>query len=38
MSSDFQDDISAIESIEAVPAILNAVCRVTDMGFTAVAR
>jgi hypothetical protein len=38
MSSDFQDDISAIESIEAVPAILNVVCRVTGMGFAAVAR
>lgn len=38
MNSDFQDDISAIESIEAVPAILNVVCRVTGMGFAAVAR
>ena len=38
MTRDFQDDISAIESIEAVPAILNVVCRVTGMGFAAVAR
>jgi GAF domain-containing protein len=38
MTRDFQDDISAIESIQAVPAILNVVCRVTGMGFAAVAR
>jgi hypothetical protein len=38
MSSDFQDDISAVQSIEAVPTILKVVCRVTGMGFAAVAR
>ena len=36
--SDFQADIDAIETIAAVPTILNVVCRVTGMGFAAVAR
>ena len=35
---DFQHDISAIESIAAVPSILEVVCRTTGMGFAAVAR
>jgi signal transduction histidine kinase len=36
--SDFQADIDSVESIAAVPTILNVVCRVTGMGFAAVAR
>ena len=36
--SDFQADLDAIETIAAVPTILNVVCRVTGMGFAAVAR
>jgi signal transduction histidine kinase len=35
---DFKADIDAIEAIAAVPTILNVVCRVTGMGFAAVAR
>ncbi|MEA1834795.1 PAS domain S-box protein [Methylobacterium durans] len=35
---DFQADILAIESIAAVPTILDVVCRTTGMGFAAVAR
>ena len=35
---DFQDDIEAIDRIDAVPTILEVVCRVTGMGFAAVAR
>ncbi|GJE40848.1 ATP-binding protein [Methylobacterium soli] len=35
---DFQADIDLIGSIEAVPTILDAVCRITGMGFAAVAR
>src|SRR5580692_3769337 len=38
MLSDFQDDIAAIGRIEAVPTILDVVCRTTGMGFAAVAR
>ncbi len=38
MNSDFAADIDAVENIEAVPTILNVVCRVTGMGFAAVAR
>jgi signal transduction histidine kinase len=38
MSDDFQADVDAVESIEAVPTILNVVCRITGMGFAAVAR
>jgi signal transduction histidine kinase len=38
MDDDFQADIDAIDSIAAVPLILNVVCRVTGMGFAAVAR
>src|ERR1700710_933007 len=38
MSDDFRADIDAIDSIAAVPTILNVVCRVTGMGFAAVAR
>ena len=35
---EFRADIDAVDSIEAVPTILNVVCRVTGMGFAAVAR
>ena len=35
---DFRADIDAISAIDAVPTILNVVCRVTGMGFAAVAR
>ena len=38
MDSDFRADIDAVEAIAAVPTILNVVCRVTGMGFAAVAR
>lgn len=36
--SEFQDDIDAIGGIDAVPMILDVVCRMTGMGFAAVAR
>jgi signal transduction histidine kinase len=36
--SDFAADLNAIENIEAVPSILKVVCRVTGMGFAAIAR
>jgi K+-sensing histidine kinase KdpD len=35
---DFQTDIEAIGRIDAVPTILDVVCRMTGMGFAAVAR
>jgi signal transduction histidine kinase len=38
VTSDFQSDIDAIASIEAVPTILDVVCLTTGMGFAAVAR
>jgi signal transduction histidine kinase len=38
MVNDFQADIVAIQSIDAVPTILDVVCRTTGMGFAAVAR
>jgi signal transduction histidine kinase len=38
MANDFQADIAAIGRIEAVPTILEVVCRATGMGFAAVAR
>jgi signal transduction histidine kinase len=38
MNGAFQADIDAIRHIDAVPTILNVVCRVTGMGFAAVAR
>jgi signal transduction histidine kinase len=38
MASTFQADIDAIHSISAIPTILDVVCRVTGMGFAAVAR
>ncbi len=38
MSNDIKADIDAIKGIEAVPTILDVVCRVTGMGFAAVAR
>lgn len=38
MESVFQADIDAIQRIDAVPKILEVVCRTTGMGFAAVAR
>ncbi|WP_158746741.1 GAF domain-containing sensor histidine kinase [Acidisphaera sp. L21] len=38
MTHDFQADIDAVNSIDAVPTILNVVCATTGMGFAAVAR
>ncbi|WKA31356.1 GAF domain-containing sensor histidine kinase [Bradyrhizobium roseum] len=38
MEGSFQADIDAIQRIDAVSRILNVVCRVTGMGFAAVAR
>jgi signal transduction histidine kinase len=35
---EFKTDIDAVEAIAAVPTILSVVCRVTGMGFAAVAR
>jgi signal transduction histidine kinase len=37
-TTDFAADISAVENIEAVPKILEVLCRTTGMGFAAVAR
>lgn len=36
--TDIQDDIAAIQRIDAIPTILNVVCKTTGMGFAAVAR
>jgi signal transduction histidine kinase len=36
--TDFQADVAAIQNIDAVPRLLDVVCRVTGMGFAAVAR
>lgn len=38
MSHDFQEDIDAVGRIDAVSTILDVVCRLTGMGFAAVAR
>jgi signal transduction histidine kinase len=38
MANDVQADLVAVEKIEAVPTILDVVCRITGMGFAAVAR
>src|ERR1700683_4603262 len=38
MDNDFQTDIDSLKTIAAIPTILNVVCRVTGMGFAAVAR
>jgi signal transduction histidine kinase len=38
MEDVFQADIDAVQAIDAVPQILNVVCRTTGMGFAAVAR
>jgi len=38
IQTDFQPDIDAIESISAVPTILAVVCKVTGMGYAAIAR
>lgn len=38
MEGTFQADIDAIQRIDSVPKILNVVCRMTGMGFAAVAR
>lgn len=37
MADDFQADIRAVRRIEAVPTILETICRTTGMGFAAVA-
>src|SRR3712207_4169212 len=36
--NEFADDLAVVASIEAVPTILEVVCRTTGMGFSAVAR
>ena len=36
--TDFEADLAAIDRIQAVPTILEVVCRTTGMGFAAVAR
>jgi signal transduction histidine kinase len=38
MAHDFQADLDAVARIDAVPGILEVVCRTTGMGFAAVAR
>jgi hypothetical protein len=38
MAHDFLYDVAAVNRIEAVPTILEVVCRTTGMGFAAVAR
>jgi hypothetical protein len=38
MDTDFTSDIDAVQRIDAVPRILEIVCRSTRMGFAAVAR
>ncbi len=38
MTVDFQEDVDRISRIQAVPTILEVVCRTTGMGFAAVAR
>jgi hypothetical protein len=38
MAQDLQADVEAVSRIEAVPTILEVVCRTTGMGFAAVAR
>jgi signal transduction histidine kinase len=38
MNTDFANDIAAVQRIDAVPRILEIVCRSTGMGFAAVAR
>jgi signal transduction histidine kinase len=38
METDFANDIAAVQRIDAVPRILEIVCRSTGMGFAAVAR
>jgi signal transduction histidine kinase len=37
-ASDFAADVASVQRIDAVPAILDVVCRITGMGFAAVAR
>jgi signal transduction histidine kinase len=36
--SEIQDDIAAVQNILSVPTILDVVCRITGMGFAAIAR
>ena len=38
MADNFQGDLAAVARIDAVPTILEVVCRTTGMGFAAVAR
>src|SRR6202012_2263318 len=38
MAEDFQADLDIVSRIQAVPTILEVVCRTTGMGFAAIAR
>jgi len=38
MDDGFRADVATVEKIKVVPAILNVVCRITGMGFAAIAR
>jgi len=38
MTDNFQNDVAAVQRVDAVPRILEIVCRMTGMGFAAVAR
>jgi signal transduction histidine kinase len=38
VTDSFADDLAAVSRIDAVPTILDVVCRVTGMGFSAIAR
>src|ERR1700730_7411728 len=38
MATDFSADIAAVQGIDAVPRILEVICRSTGMGFAAIAR
>src|ERR1700744_4723018 len=38
MAEDFQADLDIVSRIQAVPTILEVICRTTGMGFAAVAR
>jgi signal transduction histidine kinase len=38
MNNDFADDLATVAGIDAIPAILEVVCRTTGLGFSAVAR
>jgi hypothetical protein len=38
MTADFRADIESVQRIDAVPRILDVICRSTGMGFAAMAR